>query len=150
MGKKIGKDCRVALGANTVIGMGTWTMDGVTADQMEATEFNDDWKSFEFGAKDGGTVTFSGLFDPEDETGQDSLRRANMDNTDITSLRLYTDDTSYFEPCQTTFWWSGTSTTGEATVYSWVNITAINIGADKAALMTIDFTAKVSGLLVHV
>jgi hypothetical protein len=55
---KSGKDCKVTLGANTVVGMGTWAISGITADQMDASAFNDNWKTFEFGMKDGGTVTF--------------------------------------------------------------------------------------------
>lgn len=150
MAKKSGKDCKVALGTSTVVGMGTWAISGITADQMDASAFNDNWKTFEFGMKDGGTVTFSGLADPADTTGQEVLELANLANSDITTLRLYIDDTSYYEPCQTTGYFSPSNTTGIDTVKSHVNVTSFNINADKADLLKIDFSCKVSGVMVLV
>jgi len=147
---KSGKDCNVSLGANSIVGMGTWSLSGITADQMDATAFNDNWKTFEFGAKDGGTIAFSGLWDAADTTGREALELANLVNTDITTLRLYVDDTSYFEPCQTTGYHSPTNTTGNDTIVSHVNVTAYNVNADKADLMKIDFSCKVSGMMVLV
>lgn len=150
MGYKSGKDCKVTLGTNTIVGMGTWNLSGITADQMDASAFGDNWKKFEFGMKDGGQVTFSGLYDPADVTGQEALQVANVENSDISNLRLYVDNTSYYAPCATTGYFSPNDTTGNATVKSWVNITSFNIKADKSGLMAIDFTAKVSGLMVLV
>lgn len=150
MAVRIGKDCPVSLGANNVVGMGTWSLSGIASDELEKTEFGDDWKSYKFGLKDGGTVTFNGLYHPEDTTGQDVLKAANLDNTDITNLRLYVDDNSYYEPCQTTQYWSPLDTTGNPTVLSHVNITSYDVGADKSGLMTTSFTARVSGCMVLV
>jgi len=99
-GSKSGKDCKVSLGATQVLGMGTWDLNGITSEQFDNSEFGDNWKTFLFGMKDGGQVTFSGLYKPSDETGQQPLMDANLENTDITTLRLYVDNTSYFEPCQ--------------------------------------------------
>jgi len=148
-GSKSGKDCKVTLGTTSVLGMGTWSLNGITSEQFDNSEFGDNWKTFLFGMKDGGQVTFSGLFKPGDVTGQDALREANLENTDITNMRLYIDDTSYFEPCQTTGYFSvvGEMTSAD-TQYSWVNITSYNISADKSGLMQTDFTAKVSGCFV--
>lgn len=147
---KSGKDCKVTLGANTVVGMGTWTITGISADQMDASVFGLNWKAFEFGMKDGGTITFSGLFDAADVTGREALELANVNNTDLTTLRLYIDDTSYFVPNQTTGYYSPTNTSGQDTILSWCNIITYNITADKADLVKIDFTAKVSGNMVLV
>jgi hypothetical protein len=147
---KSGKDCKVTKGANTIVGMGTWSISGITADQMDASAFNDNWKTFEFGMKDGGTITFSGLYDSSDTTGREALELANLQNTDVTDLYLYIDDTSFFVPCQTTGYHSPTNTTGNDTIVSHVNITSYNINADKADLVKIDFTAKVSGMMVLV
>ena len=148
MATKIGKDCAVKLAANSVVGMGTWSLSGISSDQLEDTEFGDSWKTFKFGLKDGGQVTFNGLYDPADTTGQEVLKAANLDNTDITNLRLYVDNTSYYEPCQTTGYWSPSDTTGNPTVLSHVNITAYDISADKSGLMQSSFTAKISGCMV--
>ena len=150
MAYKSGKDCKVTLGANTVVGMGTWSIAGITADQMETSAFNDNWKTFEFGMKDGGTVEFAGLADPADVTGQEVLELANLNNTDITDLYLYVDDTSYYVPNQTTGYFSPGSTTGNDTVASLVNVVSYSINADKAGMLQVSFTCKVSGSMVLV
>ena len=154
MGFKSGHKCKVTLGSNTVVGMGVWNLEGITADEMESSSFDQNWKSFEYGMKDGGTISFNGFFDPEDSTGQMYLQKANLDNTNLTSLRLYINNTSYYVPCATSGYFKpGDSTTGsssEDTVLSHMNITSFSIGAEKAGLCTIDFTAKVSGVMVLV
>lgn len=150
MAKKKGKDMKVALGSDKVLGMGTWNLSGITSDQLEITEFGDDWKKFMFGLKDGGQISFNGLYDPDDVSGQDALRAANLNETDVTTLRLYIDNTSYFEPCQTTGYWSPSDTTGNPTVLSYVNITAYDISGDKSGLGQCSFTAKMSGCMVLV
>lgn len=150
MAKKIGKDCAVKLGTTQVLGIGTWSMDGISADQLESSEFGDNWKTYEFGMLDGGTVSFNGFFDPADTTGQEVLERANLYNSDLTTLRLYVDNTSYFVPCQTTGYFSPSLTKAAPTQLSHVNITSCNVSADKSGLMNISFTGKVSGCMVLV
>ena len=150
MAYKSGKDCAVKLGTSTVVGMGDWSITGITADQMDSSAMGDNWKTFEFGMKDGGTISFSGIADPADTTGQETLQLANLANTDLTTLRLYIDDTSYYVPCQTTGYFSPTNTTGIDTVLSHVNVTSYDITADKADLVKVSFTAKVSGCMVLV
>lgn len=150
MAVKVGKDCKVTLGANTVVGMGTWSLTGISADQIESTAFNDNWKTYEFGAKDGGTVAFNGFADPADTTGQEELQIANIENSDITTLRLYVDDTSYYEPCATTGYFSPGTTTLNDTVLSHINVVSYDINADKGGLVGISFSCKVSGLMVLV
>jgi len=49
---------------------------------------------------------------------------------------------------QTTGYFSPYNTTGADTQLSHVNVTAYNISADKSGLMKVDFTAKVSGVMV--
>ncbi len=36
---KKGKKCKVTLGANSILGMGVWSMPGVSSDELDATEF---------------------------------------------------------------------------------------------------------------
>jgi hypothetical protein len=143
-----GQNCSVRLGTVAVVGIGTWSLSGVTADQMEASDFGDNWKSFEFGMKDGGSITFSGLLDASDVTGYEELVYANNQNTDITDFRLYINSTSYYIPCATAGYFSPVHTTGADTQVSYVNITAVEIGAEKSSLCTVSFTAKVSGNMV--
>ena len=150
MSLRSGRDQVVKLGTATVVGMGTWSIDGIAADQMDKSALGDDWKSFEFGMKDGGSVTFSGLCDPDDVTGQDVLRAANANNTDITDIRFYTDDTSYYAPCRTTGWLTPADTTGNDTILSNVNVTSFSVSADKADMLKTSFTCKISGCMVFV
>lgn len=129
-----GKNCKVTLGANKVAGMGVANLTGVSTDLLEETEFGDDWKQWAMGLKDGGELTFNGLYDPADSDGQDVLRSANENNTEVTNIRFYVNANSYWTP----------KTTGPA---SYVLITAWDIGADKAGMVECSFTAKISGAM---
>jgi hypothetical protein len=100
--------------------------------------------------KDGGTVQFNGHYDPADTTGQQALQQANLYNSALTTPRFYVDNTSYYEACQTTGYFSPTLTTGAPTVASSITITAFNVGFDKSGLGTTSFTGKISGLMVFV
>lgn len=147
----VGKDGKVTLGANTIVGMGTWTLDGITIEEFDASAFNDDWKTYEYGMKDGGTISFNGHYTPTDTTGQLALQLANLYNSKLTNVRLWINDTSYFEPCASTGYFApGAYSTGMPTVLSSVAITTYNVGMDKSGLGTISFTGKVSGLMVMV
>lgn len=150
MSFRIGSKCRVTLGPSTVVGMGTWTLTGVTADKIEVTAFGDDWKSYMFGLMDGGEISFEGFFDPDDVMGQNPLCLANLKGNRVTSLRLWIDDTSYFTPCQTTGYFSPTATTGQPTRASYVNITYYDVKADKSNVAQCSFKATVSGVMVLV
>jgi hypothetical protein len=150
MGYKIGKDGSVRLGDNVIVGIGSWTMDGVTTDQVDTSAFGDNWKTFKYGMKDGGTISFNGHADPADVTGQEALREANLYASDLTNLRFYVDNTSYYEPCQTTGYFSPTLTTGAPTKLSTICVTGFNASMDKAGVMAVSFTTKVSGCMVLV
>ena len=150
MGAIVGKDGKVTLGTVSVLGMGTWSIDGIVTDEFDASEFGDNWKTYLYGMKDGGTVSFNGHYDPSDVTGQQKLQQYNLENAEVTNLRLYVDGTSYFMPCRTAGYFSPNLTTGADTKVSNVRITSYNIGLDKAGLGTVSFTAKVSGVMVLV
>lgn len=140
MSFKTGKLMKVEVNGNTVVGMGTVSLGGVTTDLLETTEFGDTWKTYTLGLRESGDITFDGLADPDDSTGQDVLRDANANDTDITQFRIYVDNSSFYEPNQT----AGTLPS------SYVNITAWEISGTKDGLLTASFTAKVSGALVLV
>jgi hypothetical protein len=133
MAFKAGNNAKVTLGANTVVGMGSWKLDGVSTDLLESTAFGDTAKQFMTGLLDYGTVTFGGLYDPADSTGQATLISANIANSKIANMRLYVDNTSYWTPNVTAVSAAGLY------VQSW------NIGADKSALASISFTGKCTG-----
>jgi hypothetical protein len=134
MAKSPGKNCKVSWGTTTkVVGIGTWDMPGISTDLLEATEMGDEWKTFIAGLKDGGEISFEGLFDPADG-GQKLLRDANLLGSQISDLRFYVNSASYFAP----------TTTNPA---SYLLITRWSVKADKSALITCSFTAKVSGAM---
>ena len=146
----VGKDGSVKVGSAVVSEMGTWSIDGITTEEFNASSFQDEWMKFEYGMKDGGTISFNGFYDPDDVTGQQALQQANLYNSALTNLFLFNDDTSYWGPCQTTGYFSPNLTTGAPTELSNCKMTTFNIGMDKSGLGTISFTAKVSGLMVLV
>ena len=127
-----GKNCKVTLGAAKVLGMGTVALSGVDTDLLDKTQFGDDWKQWALGLKDGGELTFNGMYDPADSTGQDVLRAANLNDTEVTDIRFYVDASSYWIP-QTT------------NPYSYVLITAWNVEASKDGMVECSFTCKISG-----
>lgn len=134
MSFKKGKQCKVTIGADKIVGLGTWAITGIVTDIFEDTEFGDNWKTYQFGLKDGGEISFEGLYDPDDANGQDALRAAQENDSTLTELRLYIDNTSYWTP-------KTTSPT------SHVNVTTWNIRADKGGLLASDFTCKISGAM---
>ena len=152
MASYVGYLGKVALGSTTVVGMGTWSMPGISVDQLDASAFLDTWKQYLFGMKDGGTVTFNGHLNMADTTGQQVLVAANAKNSNLPSLRFYMDSVSYWVPNQTTdYLGPGILSTGMGTPgLCSVNITAMTIGMDKSGLGTISFTAKVNGCMALV
>ncbi|MHA1941970.1 MAG: hypothetical protein ACXADW_20065 [Candidatus Hodarchaeales archaeon] len=129
-----GKNCKVTLGSDKVLGIGVASLAGVETDLLEASQFGDNWKQWEVGMKDGGELTFNGLYDPADSTGQDALRTANEDNTQVTDIRFYVNANSYWIP----------KTTNPA---SYVYVTAWEVSSDKAGMVECSFTCKISGAM---
>lgn len=133
MAFKAGNNAKVTLGANTVVGMGNWALNGITVDLLESTAFGDTAKQFLTGLLDYGTVTFGGLYDPADSTGQTILLSANINNSKINTIRLYVDNTSYWTP--------NVTVVSAAGLY----VQSTSIKADKSALATIEFSGKCTG-----
>jgi len=96
MGAKIGRACSVKLGSTKTLGLGTWTISGIDADQFEDSEFGDTYKTHLIGFREGGTVAFTGYYDPADTTGQTAMKTYWKNGTEITSMRFYVDATSYW------------------------------------------------------
>lgn len=150
MASKTGKDCKVALGSSKVLGIGNWSIDGMSRQEIDDTEFGDQATRYEFGIIDGGTISFAGNAKPGDTTGQDALVEAFDANTDLTTLRFYIDATSFYMPCQTTGYLHPGKTTGASTAISHVNITSRPVSVDKGGLLQTSFTGRVSGQMVLV
>ena len=133
MAFKVGNNAKVTLGAATVVGMGNWRLDGITVDLLESTSFGDTAKQYLTGLLDYGTVTFGGLYDPADTTGQLMLLSALTNNSKVTNLRLYVDNTSY--------WIADLTNDSSAGLI----LQSVPIGIDKSGLGTIEFSGKLSG-----
>ena len=133
MSFKVGSNAKVTLGAATVVGMGTWELPGISVDLLESTAFGDTAKQYLTGLLDYGDVSFNGLYDPADVTGQNILISANINNSKINVVRLYVDSTSYWTP--------NVTVVSAAGMY----VTSTAIGMDKSGLGTIKFTGKCTG-----
>jgi len=133
-----GAKVTVGTGDSVISLMGTWSLSGMSSDQLEETAFGDTYKKYKMGLLDGGTISFNGLFDPADTAGQDVLRTANENATLLTSIKFWLNSQSYYTPAYTSITGSG------------VYITSWEIGADRSALMTASFSCKVSGGLARV
>jgi hypothetical protein len=133
MAFKAGNTAKVTIGTNTVVGMGNWKLNGVSVDLLESTAFGDTAKQFMTGLLDYGTLSFSGLYDPADSTGQAILQSANINNSKMNNIRLYVDNTSY---------WVANLTAVSA---AGALVQSFSIGADKSQLHTIDFSLKLTG-----
>ena len=141
-----GKNCKVTLGANTVVGMGTWSISDGSVEEVDDTEFGDNFRTFVFGIHDGGTISFNGHHDPADTTAQELIRQAKNDDSAMNTIRLYVDNTSYYEACRTTSYWSPNDTsTGLLAFPATLYITGTNIDADKSGMVGISFEGKLSG-----
>lgn len=132
-----GRNAKVTMGTNTVVGMGKWTIEGVAVDQIDVSAFGTVYKAFEAGMVDGGTISFDGYYDKTDTTGQTLLIAANTAGTHLTSIRFYVDLTSYYIPEYTT---QG----------AYVLITGYTLTHDKADVARISFSGKVSGYMALV
>lgn len=133
MAFKVGNNAKVTLGANTVVGMGNWQLDGISVDLLESTAFGDTAKQYLTGLLDYGNATFGGLYDPADTTGQTMLLSAMENNSKVANVRLYVDNTSYWTPNVTEVSAAG------------MLVQSIPIGIDKSGLGTISFTGKCTG-----
>lgn len=133
MAFKAGYAAKVTLGSNTVVGMGNWKLNGITVDLLETTSFGDTAKQFVTGLLDYGTVSFGGLYDPADTTGQTVLVSAMLNNSKVGNIRLYVDNTSYWTPNVTQVSAAG------------MLVQSVPIGQDKSGLATIEFSGKCTG-----
>jgi hypothetical protein len=137
MGFLRGSNAAVKLGSDTVVGMGTWELPGISVDLLDSTAFGDTAKQYMTGMLDYGNVNFGGLYDAADTTGQNILISANINNSAVNVIRLYVDNTSYWTPNKTVAS-GGLSDSG-------MLVQSISIGMDKSGLGTIKFTGKCTG-----
>lgn len=143
---KIGIDCKVTIGSDhQILGIGTWSISGGAYAELDDTEFGDDDNRTLRGLRTGGTVTFAGSYKKDDVTGQDKVRDAYWLKSDLTTLKFWVDDTSYYTPNSTTG--AGGGLPAETMVSHIKILSEPNISVDKNNLSTIDFAGKVEGAM---
>jgi hypothetical protein len=145
----VGKDGKVSIGTNSILGMGTWSINLGSVDELDASEFGDDWEKVVYGMKRGGTISFNGHFYPDNTSGQNAALQAFVEGTDLTDIRFYWNSTQYWRPNRTAGWFNAELTTGAGTPVSTVRITACDINSDKSGIASISFSAKCSGSMSH-
>lgn len=145
----VGKDGKVTIGANSVVGMGTWSVNLGSADEFDASDFEDNWEVVVYGMKRGGTISFNGNFYPDDTTGQNAAMQAFVNGTDLTDIRFYWNSTQYWRPNRTAGYFNAQLTTGAGTPVSTVRITSCEVNSDKSRIAAISFSAKCSGSMSH-
>ena len=131
----VGRYGKVVLGTYAVAEQSKWSIDGITLNMLDATDFQDAAKEYVAGLTDYGNVSFSGWFDMTDTTGQKLLDSANRNASKITNLKFYVDNTSFYQP-------------DSAMTDAGIWITSMKISMDVAGIGTIDFTGKCTGPLV--
>ena len=142
---KSGIDCKVTIGSSSVIGCGTWAFSGGSYAELDDTDFGDDDMITLRGLRTGGTVTFAGNYKKDDTTGQDAIRDAYWLKSDLTDLRFYVDDTSYYTPNSTTG--AGGGLPAETMVSHIKILTEPMPSADKNGLASISFDGKIEGAM---
>ena len=145
MTSKPGRACKVTLGSNNVLGMGSWEISGGAVEELDVTEFGNDYQEIELGVVTGGTCSFSGIYKKSDTQGQDILRAAFYLKSDIWDIRFYVDSVSYFTPNTTTGAGGGLPASSQI---SYINlISEPTISAELAGVVQISFTGKLSGCI---
>jgi hypothetical protein len=133
MTTRSGRIARVDVNGNKITGQGTWTLSGFTREIIEEDSWDVDIKKKYFSVGNAGTLTFSGLHDPDDATGQDLLDEACNDSStwdEADGFRLYVDNTSY--------WGLHAGAT--------ILITKVqSITMEKSSMGTVDFEAHIEG-----
>lgn len=142
---KVGIDAKVTIGSDKLLGIGNWSITGGSYAELDDTEFGDDDATTLRGIRTGATVSFSGLYKKDDTSGQDAIRDAYWNKTDLTDLRFYVDDTSYYRPNHTTA--AGGGLPAGVMVSHIKILSEPNITFDKGDLGKIEFTGKCEGAM---
>lgn len=142
---KAGADCKVTIGAHTILGLGTWSITGGSFAEIDDTAFGDDSTQVLRGLRTGGTVAFSGNYKKDDITGQEKIKDAFWLKSDLTDLRFYVDDTSYYTPNSTTA--AGGGLPAETQVSHIKIMAEPNFSVEKAGLVTVNFTGTIDGAM---
>jgi len=124
-----GRYASVKRGTNLIAEQGNFSIT-MNRDEVDTTAFGDTWGKTDV-AMGRWSLTFNGFFDPSDSP-QSGLMDAFNAGTLITNIRLYVDNTSFWEPS------SGGAGDGG-------RITALTVGSDKGGVASLSCTISGSG-----
>jgi len=141
----VGKNCRVTISGNSVLGMGNWSIGGGAIAELDDTEFGDEYADMVVGLITGGAVSFAGLYKRDDTTGQTLVRAAFFFKSAITDLKFYVNNASYYTPNSTTN--AGGGLPAGVPVSSIYITSEPQISADRSGLMQVSFTGKLVGAM---
>ena len=131
MTTKSGRVAFVSLHTVKVAGQGTWTLGGFTREVIEEDSWDLDIKNKYFGVGDAGTISFSGLHDPE------SAQQILLDNACIASSLLGSDQLR-FHVAANSYW------TVPAAGFHLIT-KCLSITMEKSGMGTVDFEVVVGG-----
>ena len=142
---KVGICMKVTIGDNKVLGMGNWSFSGGAYAELDDTEFCDEDMQILRGLRTAADVTFSGNYKSDDTQGQDLVRDAYWLKSDLTDIRFYVDDTSYYTPNSTTA--AGGGLPAESVVSHIKIMSEPTITVDRNDLAKIEFAGKIVGAM---
>jgi len=141
----VGKNAKAALGANKILGIGTWSIGGGSVAVLDDGEFGDEYNDVVLGLITGGSVSFAGLHKLDDTTGQDLVRQAFFYRSALTDLRFYENANSYWTPNSTTA--AGGGLPANVPVSKIYITSEPQISQDRNGLGQISFTGQIIGAM---
>lgn len=142
---KAGASCKVTIGNHTILGLGSWSITGGSFAAIDDTAFGDDSTQVLRGLRTGGNIAFAGNYKKDDVTGQEKIKEAYWAKSDLTDLRFYVDDTSYYTPNSTTA--AGGGLPAETQVSHIKIMAEPNFSVEKSGLVTVEFTGILDGAM---
>jgi len=142
----VGKNSKVVVGANQVLGIGNWSIGGGSVATLDDTEFGDEHQDLVLGLFTGGTVSFSGLHKIDDVSGIDLLIKGYHLRSAFSDIRFWcASGGSYYRPNSSTAAGGGLPAN---TPLSKIYITSEpQIGMDRSGLASISFSGIVVGAM---
>jgi len=141
----VGKNSKVSIGANQVLGIGTWSIGGGSVATLDDTEFGDEHQDLVLGLFTGGTVSFSGLHKIDDATGQQLLIEAYHKRSAFPDIRFWCDAVSFYMPNSSTA--AGGGIPAASPISKIYLASEPQIGMDRSGLASISFSGIVVGVM---
>jgi predicted secreted protein len=120
-----GQDGHVKIGTYEVAEMASWNLT-ISANEIAINVFGTSWTKTEQGIKSW-SCSLDGFYDLSDTNGQVAIKNAFWNNTLLTTVRLYVNDTSYWTPDLTTDSSAGARVTNYSPTQTADNVAQVSI-----------------------